>query len=242
MSDASDDPAVPTPEGSPPPGQPRWAWWVVGILVPLIGTGVAALQLARDPHPGGSPPGDTAPPSADLNPAAPAVPVPVPPAPPVSGIDVPLGYTASHGRWAIGPIACGEQQALDLDTGLSRTRPADEEPPPGSELVHARAPDCATSTLSPREGAAVGLLPAGEPQTYERCLLATGTPLGSIPTSTPEEIQERGIVAGAAICAVTGEEGVAMAVIAEVTPPQGPQEAVTLAGDLIVWQPEETGA
>ncbi|MFI1354071.1 hypothetical protein ACH4TV_10865 [Streptomyces sp. NPDC020898] len=54
---SSENPATTGP--SPGPQQPRWAWWVVGIVIPLVGLLVAVLLSGPDPSvpPGGQPSG-----------------------------------------------------------------------------------------------------------------------------------------------------------------------------------------
>lgn len=59
-------PHLSAPPGAPVPHQPRWAWWVVGIAVPLVGVLVTVLAS----RPGGGPtatPGGPAGPASSAN-------------------------------------------------------------------------------------------------------------------------------------------------------------------------------
>lgn len=83
-SRASSSPFPPPPSSSPPPTppqpqQPRWAWWVVGVLIPVIGI-IVTLIVSNQ----GSSPSAGSKPSADVTESADST----PPASPKPSTDV----------------------------------------------------------------------------------------------------------------------------------------------------------
>ncbi|MFD9727392.1 hypothetical protein [Streptomyces sp. NPDC059072] len=254
---------APAPSGHPP----RWAWWVIGIVVPVVGT-VATLfatsaknDPATPPAASGAAPataGSASPrPSPQASSPSPSVsetkiaPLPGPssasPSPSGSGPDLtaPAGYQTQQGRWGIAPPPCGETQLVDLDAGVSTTvkvKYAGEGPTTEQtaaiELEYrpdslgcGNAGDASTYVkLMTTTGRQVGVLRAGQAQTFENCRAAAGTGFGPVQLGG-SDAQGRGIVKGAALCSVTDRGSVAMALVEESSKEYSP----TVSGRLIVW-------
>ncbi|MEU9375897.1 hypothetical protein AB0D94_19215 [Streptomyces sp. NPDC048255] len=127
--------------GAVPAGHPpRWAWWVIGIVVPVLGTAatVFATTGKKDPSPPAT--GAPAPASASAPSAAPAsgppgsatpsvgpvTPLPGPSSvsaspPAAPDLSAPAGYQVRQGRWGVAPPLCGGTLLVDLDAGVSTT-------------------------------------------------------------------------------------------------------------------------
>ncbi|MEV8532916.1 hypothetical protein [Streptomyces sp. NPDC051211] len=249
----------PVQHGNPP----RWAWWVIGIVIPVMGTAVTLLAASgnKEPSPRGAASGPTvAPastptptPSPSPSPSSSIAPLPGPPsaspsAPGSSGpqdLTAPAGYQVHQGRWGIAPPACGESQLVDLDAGVSTTVEVDREDGPtttqstGSELEYRpyafsclRDGDSASSVeLRSFTGRQVGVLKLGQPQSFESCRAAAGTGFGPV-RAGGGRWTDRGLVEGAALCAVTDKGSVAMALL-EGTGEEPYRPAVS--GNLVVW-------
>ncbi len=79
-------------------------------------------------------------------------------------------------------------------------------------------------------GRQVGVLRAGQPQTFENCRAAAGTGFGAVRLGG-STATERGLVRGAALCSVTDRGSVAMALVEDL----GTGPAPALGGRLVVW-------
>ncbi|KOU05293.1 MULTISPECIES: hypothetical protein [Streptomyces] len=154
---ATPPPPPPPYPPSPPPRTepPRWAWWVGGIAIPLVGILVTVAFGGNNPPPTAAPapgaadqvtrpasptPADTpssTDPDTDPDAAEPDALVPsgaTPSASPsgsaASEVDLtaPDGYAeALSTMWGLAPAPCAqhEQQLIDLDDGTSRTETED---------------------------------------------------------------------------------------------------------------------
>ncbi|MFG2877052.1 hypothetical protein ACGFYU_18995 [Streptomyces sp. NPDC048337] len=259
----------PVPQASSSGHPPRWAWWVIGIVVPVLGT--AATMLATSAREGASPPpaaGVTAPagtagaaaastPAASASPSksatpsvgplapAPGTPSASPSAPAGPDLTAPAGYRAQQGRWGIAPPPCGETLLVDLDAGVStsvkvkyagegataeQTAPAELEYRPDGFGCGNPGEAPTYVKLMSTTGRQVGVLRAGQPQTYEGCRAAAGTGFGPVQLGG-SAARERGIVKGAALCSVTDGGSVAMALIEDYSSEYTP----AVSGRLIVW-------
>ncbi|MFD9409957.1 hypothetical protein ACFWBN_23490 [Streptomyces sp. NPDC059989] len=256
----------PVPPVAPSGHPPRWAWWVIGIVVPVVGTvaTVFATSERNDPPPhaaGASAPAASAStPQTTPSPSKSATPsvAPLAPSPgtsstspsPAAGPDLsaPAGYRPQQGRWGIAPPPCGETLLVDLDAGVSTsvkvrrdgdTAPAEQTT--ATELEYrpedlgcGNAGDAATYVqLRSATGRQVGVLRAGQPQTFENCRAAAGTGFGPVQLGGGAA-QGRGLVKGAALCSVTDKGSVALALIEDVSKEYSP----TMSGRLIVWAKE----
>lgn len=284
----SQPPSVPPPGGhhsSPPPGQypsspppgrhpasppprtdpPRWAWWVGGIAIPVVGIVVTVL-VSGSPGNGGAPapaaasgsspqtkpsapsspdqagaesPSSSATPSAAAEPSASADPSAS--ASPDADLTSPAGYgQVVRTMWGLAPAPCTqhEQQLVDLDDGTSRVEPenngavADRG---GAELLY--WPDTCTGfgdyLLRGLPNARVGLLRTDMPKSFESCQAAAGTGFGALALSETTDREERGFVEGAAICSVTDQGAVTMAVIEHMD--GGATDDLSVSGSLYAW-------
>ncbi|MEV7525349.1 hypothetical protein [Streptomyces sp. NPDC091371] len=257
-------PAAPVPQGPPSGHPPRWAWWVIGIVVPVLGT--VTTLLATSAREGGAQPpagGATAQGAPTASPSTSPTPTPTPtvaPLTPPSGtasasaspntssspdLSAPAGYQARQGRWGAAPPICGETLLVDLDAGVSTSFPlrptgtaAPTERPATTELEYrADRQGCGMDGISPSStelwsatGRQVGVLRAGQPQTFENCRAAAGTGFGAVALGG-SEAAERGLVRGAALCSVTDQGSVAMALVEDL----GKGTAPALGGRLVVW-------
>lgn len=224
--------------------QPRWAWWVVGVAVPVLGIIVTLVIALLPSTKGGHDDGDDA--TGDGSADGISTETTGPPLPSGSpgshgdGFDLtpPEGYSLHEGYWGITPIDCtaNEIRTVDLDTGTtdSATEPAGGyrgdpvEGHEGAELVY--YPVHCGETLRNPQGTTVGLLTADMPHDFKTCQSVSGTGLGPIKPSDGEEV---GFIEGAAICAVTDRQAIAMAMIDML-------DEDTANGRLFVWTPEES--
>lgn len=238
---------------------PRWAWWVGGIAIPLLGIVVSVIVS------GGRDAAAPAPISATGSQTAVPTPTPTDPAPPApsptltagptvtprpSGSTTPSADTdltppAGHGparkaTWGLAPAPCTqhEQQLVDLDTGESRVEQEDNGAvanPGGAELLY--WPDTCTGigdyVLRALPNTRVGLLRADAPRTAEACKAAAGTGFAALPLYERRDTKERGFTVGAALCAVTADGAVAMALIDHMS--GGATTDVSVSGNLYVW-------
>ncbi|MFD8633474.1 hypothetical protein [Streptomyces sp. NPDC059533] len=254
---------APAPSGHPP----RWAWWVIGIVVPVVGT-VATLFATSAKNDTATPSGASGAATATAGPSSPqpspsasspspsasgtkVAPLPGPssasPSPSGSGPDLaaPAGYQTQQGRWGIAPPPCGETQLVDLDAGVSTSvkvqstgKGATAEQTAAMELEYrpesfgcGNTGDAPTYVkLMTTTGRQVGVLRAGQPQTFESCRAAAGTGFGPVQLGG-SDAQGRGIVKGAALCSVTDRGSVAMALVEETSKEYSP----TVSGRLVVW-------
>ncbi|QNP74884.1 ricin-type beta-trefoil lectin domain protein [Streptomyces roseirectus] len=68
--------ADPAPAGRPPEHPPRWSWWLVGIVIPLVGIAVTVLTVpSQSPNRPPAPPASSSP--ATTRPPASPPPLPV---------------------------------------------------------------------------------------------------------------------------------------------------------------------
>jgi hypothetical protein len=228
---------------------PRWAWWAAGIAVPLLGIFVTLLVDGGD---GESPPPPAAAPPAQSSPAeSPDGDTDNPPldtespsaSEPSDTVSAPSGYTLREGRWGISPGECTdrEQQMVDLDSGVSTSvtttysgRGEMVEGHEGAELVYFPA-SCTGRTnykLRALRGVTAGLLPADAPKTFDDCKAFSGSGLGPVPLYLEDDREDHGFVEGAAVCAITDQGHVAMAVVESIRPDSGD---ATVTGPLYVW-------
>ncbi|MGW7436562.1 hypothetical protein [Streptomyces sp. NPDC054849] len=250
----------PAPSGGHPP---RWAWWVIGIVVPVVGTvatvfatsgrndaqppsagGTASAVTASNPVVASSPSKSATPSVAPLvtRPGT-ASPSPTPSA--ASDLSAPAGYQPHQGRWGIAPPPCGETLLVDLDAGVStsvkvrstgegataeQSAPTELEYRPESFGCHGSGEAPTYVKLLSTTGRQVGVLRAGQPQTFENCRAAAGTGFGPVQLGGGAA-EGRGLVKGAAICSVTDQGAVAMALIEDVSKEYSP----TMSGRLVVW-------
>lgn len=175
-----------------------------------------------------------------------ASPSPASPSPSAAGPDLaaPAGYQPRQGRWGIAPPVCGETLLVDLDAGVStsvKVKYAGEggsaEQTAATELEYRpKSLGCGNGDapvymeLLSATGRQVGVLRAGQPQTFENCRAAAGTGFGPVQLGG-SAAKERGLVKGAAVCSVTDQGAVAMALIEEASNEYTP----TVSGRLIVW-------
>ncbi len=244
-------PAMPSrPPNVPPPDSrhpPTWSWWVVGIVIPMLA--ILATLLVRpsatDPSsasastgsPSGNPESQK---PVTTTPSSPSV-SPVPRE--SSTLKAPAGYTLRKLAWGISAGDCKshQQQIVDLDTGTSRfttTAPAALGTVPASdrssELIYYSRPDvlCGFSAiLRAAAGGTVGLLPSGSPKTFTSCRDAAGTGFGPLELDEVDRRESRGFIKGAAVCSVTQNGAVAMAVIDGISQ----EDLPAVRGDLFVW-------
>ncbi|MCX4696269.1 hypothetical protein [Streptomyces sp. NBC_01408] len=246
---------------------PRWAWWVIGIVVPVLGTAATVFATAGKKEPSPPAAGAPAPPSASASAApsaapasgpsgsatpsvAPLIPSPGPSSASASpsaspDLSAPAGYGVRQGRWGIAPPICGEALLVDLDAGVSTTAVLEStgdsvpaEQTARTELEYRpHSQGCGMSGISPSStelrsatGRQVGVLRAGQPQTFENCRAAAGTGFGAVRMGG-RTAQERGLVRGAALCSVTDQGSVAMALVEEL----GSDAAPAVGGGLVVW-------
>ncbi|MFD9518594.1 hypothetical protein [Streptomyces sp. NPDC059979] len=253
----------PVPQTAPAGHPPRWAWWVIGIVVPVTGTVATVLATSgkndtQPPATGGrapvsatSAPQPTSAPSQSPTPSvAPLSPSPGPSSASASpsgvpDLSAPAGYRPTQGRWGIAPPICGETLLVDLDAGVSTSAvpeaTADSAPPERTATTELEyRPDrqgCGMSGITPSStelrsapGRQVGVLRAGQPQTFENCRAAAGTGFGAVGLGG-STATERGLVRGAALCSVTDRGSVAMALVEDL----GTGPAPALGGRLVVW-------
>ncbi|UQX02359.1 hypothetical protein [Streptomyces sp. RerS4] len=248
-------PTPPAPTGHPP----RWAWWVIGIVIPVMGTVVTLLATANKPdtppraaHPPvttpSTPPASPSPPPSRSAvkplPGAPSPSTGTPAAPGPQDLTAPAGYQVQEGRWGIAPPACGETLLVDLDAGVSTTVKVDVGDDPSAtqtqtiELEY--RPDatlCSTGDvpyameLRSVTGRQVGVIRPGRPQSFEECRAAAGTGFGPVKAGNGRWTS-RGLTKGAAVCAVTDKGSVAMALFDDEN--EDPRLPV-VSGKLIVW-------
>ncbi|MGY4386767.1 hypothetical protein [Streptomyces sp. TE12347] len=147
---------------------------------------------------------------------------------------------ARKAAWGLAPAPCTqhEQQLVDLDTGESRVEREDNGSvanPGGAELLY--WPDTCTGigdyVLRALPNTRVGLLRADAPRTAEACKAAAGTGFAALPLSEGRDTKERGFTVGAAVCAVTADGAVAMALIDHMS--GGATTDVSVSGNLYVW-------
>ncbi|MEU9203973.1 hypothetical protein [Streptomyces sp. NPDC048332] len=159
-------------------------------------------------------------------------------------LTAPDGYAeAITTMWGLAPAPCNqfEQQLVDLDDGLSRVEPAGEgkengaaKDPRGAELLYwpARCWDQGNYQLRALPNTRVGLLPADMPKSFASCRAASATGFGALDLFDSYDRRKRGFVEGAALCAVTDQGAVSMALIGHID--DGSDEA-SVSGTLHVW-------
>jgi hypothetical protein len=255
-----------TPEPSPPlpPGPPsrprseppRWAWWVGGILIPVIGILVTLIAgrdtpsdspQAHGPGPAegaGTPTAPQTPTDSTPSPVAPtrsASPASTKPSPAGKG---PAGYTLEEYAWGISAKDCAsspyETQLVDLDGHPSRTvtgEPGQRLGPAGRwELVHWQPGGCMEGlTLQALPNVQAGVLRSDQPKSFEACRKAAGTGFGPLDLSSVSQRSSRGVAPGAAVCSVTNEGSVAMAVIEHIDQAVSVTASPSVTGTLHVW-------
>ncbi len=252
-------PAPPTPPRTDPP---RWAWWVGGIAIPLVGILVTVAFGGNGsgptaaPAPGpvdsvtrpASPSPSSTPPSEDTDATEPGTPAATDKAPsasssatPEADLTAPDGYAeALSTMWGLAPVPCTqhEQQLVDLDDGTSRTEDEDNgavKEPGGAELLY--WPDTCTGIadymLRALPNTRVGLLRADAPKSFDSCRAAAGTGFGALALAQRPDRERRGFVEGAAVCSVTDKGAVAMAVIEHIA--DETTNEVSVSGPLYVW-------
>ncbi|MFE3678985.1 hypothetical protein [Streptomyces griseus] len=254
-------PPPPYPPSPPRTDPPRWAWWVGGIAIPLVGILVTVVFGGNDSGPAAAPAPDTA--DRVTRPASPSAsgtpsskePEPGPPAPsdaapsvsasasasPEADLTAPDGYAqALSTMWGLAPVPCTqhEQQLVDLDDGTSRTEDENNgavQEPGGAELLY--WPDTCTGLgdyqLRALPNTRVGLLRADAPKSFDSCRAAAGTGFGALALSERTDREERGFVEGAALCSVTDKGTVSMAVIEHIA--GGAVDDVSVSGPLHIW-------
>lgn len=250
-------PAVPPPPTAPPGHPPRWAWWVAGIVVPVMGT-VATLLATSDkndtPPPRTQAPLTSSPaPSPSPSSSSTAIrPLPSPSATPSNpsgapgpqDLTAPAGHQVQEGKWGIAPPACGETVLVDLDAGVSTTVKVnggdgpDTDQTQGIELEY-RPSELLCSTgdipnsmeLRSVTGRQVGVIRPGRPRSFEECRAAAGTGFGPVEAGN-NRWTNRGLVKGAAVCSVTDKGNVTMALFDDVSEDT---RVPVVSGKLIVW-------
>ncbi|WP_328673643.1 hypothetical protein OG905_19445 [Streptomyces sp. NBC_00322] len=127
---------------------------------------------------------------------------------------------------------------MDLDDGQSRVEPEDNgavKDPGGAELLY--WPDTCTGigdyTLRALPNTRVGLLRADMEKSFKSCQAAAGTGFGALALYQTGDREKRGFVEGAALCAVTDQGAVSMAVIEHMD--GGATSDVSVSGSLYVW-------
>ncbi|MER5277589.1 hypothetical protein ABT025_17765 [Streptomyces sp. NPDC002809] len=238
---------------------PRWAWWVGGIAVPLIGILATVIfnngsdrdpvsAPAPAPAPSSPQPEPSARPSPDHASVETESPTATPdasqsPSPSSSSdadLAAPAGYAeATRTMWGLAPAPCNqkEQQLVDLDDGSSRVEPAGDgaaKDPRGAELLYwpVRCWDQDNYQVRALPNTRVGLLQADMPKSFESCRAASGTGFGALAFRDSYDRRKRGFVEGAAICSVTDRGAVSMAIIDHID--DGSDEA-SASGTLYVW-------
>jgi hypothetical protein len=254
-------PPPPYPPSPPRTDPPRWAWWVGGIAIPVVGILVTVAFGGKDSGPVAAPaPGtvDSATQPASPSPSGmpsskePELEPPAPPdeAPPASAsasaspeadLTAPDGYAkALSTMWGLAPVPCTqhEQQLIDLDDGTSRTEDENNgavQEPGGAELLY--WPDTCTGLgdyqLRALPNTRVGLLRVDAPKSFDSCRAAAGTGFGALALSERNDREDRGFVEGAALCSVTDKGTVAMAVIEHIS--GDAVDDVSVSGPLHVW-------
>ncbi|NEC03180.1 hypothetical protein [Streptomyces anulatus] len=254
-------PPPPHPPSPPRTDPPRWAWWVGGIAIPLVGILVTVVFGGNDPGPAAAPA-----PGSDNSATQPAStgpsgtpsseePEPEPPAPsddapsasasasasPEADLTAPDGYAkALSTMWGLAPVPCTqhEQQLIDLDDGTSRTEDENNgavQEPGGAELLY--WPDTCTGLgdyqLRALPNTRVGLLRVDAPKSFDSCRAAAGTGFGALAMSERNDREDRGFVEGAALCSVTDKGTVAMAVIEHIS--GSAVDDISVSGPLYVW-------
>ncbi|MFH9756280.1 hypothetical protein ACWGBY_19050 [Streptomyces griseus] len=156
-------------------------------------------------------------------------------------LTAPDGYTeALSATWGLAPVPCTqhEQQLVDLDDGTSRTEDEDNgavQEPGGAELLH--WPDTCNSLgdykLRALANTRAGLLRADAPKSFDSCRAAAGTGFGALDLSQRIDREDRGFIEGAALCSVTDQGAVAMAVIEHIDGRS--TDDVSVSGPLYVW-------
>ncbi|WUW24364.1 hypothetical protein OG521_27800 [Streptomyces sp. NBC_01463] len=177
------------------------------------------------PKPSASPsPGDTAPADTDLT--------------------APAGYgDAVKTMWGLAPAPCNqdEQQLVDLDDGMSRVEALVKgdligvaKDPGGAELLY--WPDSCNDRNNYRLRALpntrVGLLRDGLPKSFESCEAASRTGFGPLALLDSYDREGRGFVEGAALCSVTDQGAVSMALIENI---DDSSNEASVSGTLYVW-------
>ncbi|MET9517957.1 hypothetical protein [Streptomyces sp. NPDC002994] len=143
--------------------------------------------------------------------------------------------------WGIAPVPCTqhEQQLVDLDDGRNRVEPEDGgavKEPGGAELLY--WPDTCYGSdylLRGLPNTQVGLLRADSQKSFESCESASRAGFGALALSQATDRRDRGFVEGAAVCSVTNEGAVAMAVIEHIDEAGGTSFDVSVSGSLYVW-------
>ncbi|MEU9089367.1 hypothetical protein [Streptomyces sp. NPDC048428] len=242
---------------------PRWAWWVGGIAIPLIGiVATVIFSNGSDRDPVSAPAPAPAPSSPQSEPSARSSPDHAsaetgsptatpdasasPSAPSSSDADLtaPDGYAqATRTMWGLAPAPCNqhEQQLVDLDDGMSRVEPSGmgedngaSKDPRGAELLY--WPDSCNDqnnyVLRALPNTRVGLLQADVPKSFESCKAASRTGFGALGLLDSYDRGKRGFVEGAALCSVTDQGAVSMALIEHID--DGSDEA-SVSGTLYVW-------
>ncbi|MFD0022243.1 hypothetical protein [Streptomyces sp. NPDC058382] len=175
------------------------------------------------------------PPSPSADPTSPSA------SPSDADLTSPAGYAPVRtAMWGLAPERCTvhEQQVVDLDDGASRVeteRSGLVEEPRGAELVY--WPDTCSGMsdylLRALPNTRVGILRADMPKSFDSCKAASGTGLGSLALAQDDVREERGFVEGAALCSVTDQGAVSMALIDHIA--EGDRFDVSVSGALYVW-------
>jgi hypothetical protein len=160
---------------------------------------------------------------------------------PGADLTAPAGYAqVRKTMWGLAPQPCTqhEQQLVDLDDGRSRVEPEDNgavNDPGGAELLY--WPDTCTGIgdymLRALPHTRVGLLRADMAKSFEACQAAAETGFGALALHETTDRENRGFVEGAAMCSVTDQGAVAMAVIEHLE--GGATSDVSVSGSLYVW-------
>lgn len=249
------DPSPPLPPIPPPRPRaepPRWAWWVGGILIPVIGI-LVTLGAGRDNSPGS--PQAQGPSYANSAPA-PSAPTDGPPSPAAStgssspssesdpALKAPAGYTLNDFTWGITAKDCDNNkymaQLIDLDGRPSRTmtiKPGQRLASAGPwELLHWLPGGCMEGfSAQALPNVQAGLLRSDEPKSFEACRNAAGAGFGPLNLGSPSLRIDRGFEPGAAVCSVTDKGSVSMAVIERIDQATSVTASPSVTGSLHVW-------
>ncbi|MFG3138125.1 hypothetical protein ACGFZA_18180 [Streptomyces sp. NPDC048211] len=156
----------------------------------------------------------------------------------------PAGYAeAVKTMWGLAPAPCNqdEQQLVDLDDGMSKVEALVKgdligvaKDPGGAELLY--WPDSCNDSnnykLRALPNTRVGLLRAGLPKSFESCEAASRTGFGPLGLLDSYEREGRGFAEGAALCSVTDQGAVSMALIENI---DDSSDEASVSGTLYVW-------
>ncbi len=200
-------PPPPYPPSPPRTDPPRWAWWVGGIAIPVVGILVTVAFGGKDSGPVARRPGQREQRHAARLPSPSGMPSseePEPPAPPdeapsasasasaspEADLTAPDGYAKGLSTmWGLAPVPCTqhEQQLIDLDDGTSRTED-------GHKQARSRSPAGLNCCTGPNSAPASGiyscvrcpgmsLLRVDAPKSFDSCRAAAGTGFGALALS-----------------------------------------------------------